>query len=134
MLRNMLAGLLLGSYMRFENHLPGILYLTRNLFCHRMDRSIKYGDLLKEYWTKLVLWVLLAAFLFGFLFGCSLYFWSAPSSPNSVSASDGTYSDKIAVSWSSSSGATSYKVYRATSAYGTYLVPRHGVWDIVDGY
>ena len=39
----------------------------------------------------------------------------ALSPPTSVSASDGTYTDKVAVSWSSSIGATSYKVYRCSS-------------------
>jgi rhodanese-related sulfurtransferase len=33
-------------------------------------------------------------------------------------ASDGTYSDKVYVSWNASSGATSYNVYRATSTSG----------------
>ncbi|MBN1190350.1 MAG: hypothetical protein JXA46_11400 [Dehalococcoidales bacterium] len=42
--------------------------------------------------------------------------WRATvSAPSGVSASDGTYSDKIRISWTASSGATSYKVYRHTS-------------------
>ncbi|MFC1595989.1 hypothetical protein ACFL4D_01740 [Candidatus Margulisiibacteriota bacterium] len=40
--------------------------------------------------------------------------------PANVSASDGTYSDKVRVSWSSVTGATNYYVYRASSATGTY--------------
>ena len=43
----------------------------------------------------------------------------APIPPTGVSASDGTYSDRVLVSWNSSSGATSYKVYRATSSGGS---------------
>ena len=39
--------------------------------------------------------------------------------PTGVSASDGTYTDKVRVTWNSVSGATSYKVYRATSSGGT---------------
>jgi cellulose 1,4-beta-cellobiosidase len=38
-----------------------------------------------------------------------------PPPPTNVSASDGTYMDKVEVAWSASSGATSYTVYRATS-------------------
>jgi fibronectin type 3 domain-containing protein len=45
--------------------------------------------------------------------------WRKLSAPTNVQASDGTYTDKVRVSWSASSGATSYKVYRATSASGT---------------
>lgn len=37
------------------------------------------------------------------------------SAPGGVSASDGTYSNKISVSWNSASGATSYEVYRNAS-------------------
>ena len=39
----------------------------------------------------------------------------APSAPSGVSASDGTSTALVRVTWSASSGATSYKVYRATS-------------------
>jgi hypothetical protein len=45
--------------------------------------------------------------------------WRKLSPPTNVKASDGTYTTKVLVSWSASSGATSYKVYRATSASGT---------------
>jgi len=38
-----------------------------------------------------------------------------PSPPTGVSGSDGSYTDKVQVSWTSSSGATSYQVYRNTS-------------------
>jgi len=40
---------------------------------------------------------------------------TAPSAPTRVAASDGTYSDKIRVTWRASAGATSYEVYRHTS-------------------
>jgi fibronectin type 3 domain-containing protein len=42
-----------------------------------------------------------------------------PSPPVNVEASDGTYPDKVRVTWSSSSGATYYEVYRATSSSGS---------------
>ena len=44
---------------------------------------------------------------------------TAPPAPTGVSASDGTYTDKVRVTWNSDSGATSYTVYRATSSGGT---------------
>ena len=40
---------------------------------------------------------------------------AAPAAPTGVSASDGTYSDKVAVTWNASSGATAYEVWRHTS-------------------
>ena len=51
--------------------------------------------------------------------GLTLYAkWTVivPDAPASVSATDGTYSDKVTVSWSAVSGATSYCVYRYTSS------------------
>jgi hypothetical protein len=44
---------------------------------------------------------------------------AAPSPPTNVQASDGTYVDKVQVTWTASSGATSYGVYRAASRRGT---------------
>ena len=38
-----------------------------------------------------------------------------PSAPTGVSATDGTYSDHIRVTWNSASGATAYEVWRNTS-------------------
>jgi hypothetical protein len=38
-----------------------------------------------------------------------------PSPPADISASDGTYTDKVQVSWTASAGATSYQVFRYTS-------------------
>jgi len=45
---------------------------------------------------------------------------SVPKAPTGVSASDGIYTDRIGVSWNASTGATSYKVYRAGSSEGIY--------------
>jgi len=43
-----------------------------------------------------------------------------PSVPTSISASDGTYPDKVRVTWNLVSGANRYEVYRATSQYESY--------------
>ena len=45
--------------------------------------------------------------------------WRKLLPPNNVTASDGTYADKIVVSWDSSVGTTSYEIYRADAANGT---------------
>ncbi|MBM4340890.1 MAG: hypothetical protein FJ110_15270 [Deltaproteobacteria bacterium] len=42
-----------------------------------------------------------------------------PSAPTNVQASDGTYIDKVEVTWTASPGATSYTVYRAANRWGT---------------
>jgi fibronectin type 3 domain-containing protein len=44
--------------------------------------------------------------------------WRNLTAPTNVQASDGTYTNKVQVSWVASSGATTYQVYRATSAAG----------------
>jgi hypothetical protein len=44
---------------------------------------------------------------------------TAPPAPTNVQATDGTYTDKVRITWSASSGAISYEVYRATSSGGT---------------
>ena len=46
----------------------------------------------------------------------------APSAPTGVSASDGTYTDHIHVSWNASDGAASYAVYRSGSVSGEKTV------------
>ncbi len=40
---------------------------------------------------------------------------TAPAAPQNVNASDGTYSDRVRVTWNASTNATSYKIYRNTS-------------------
>lgn len=45
--------------------------------------------------------------------------WRALTAPANLQASDGTYTTKVQLTWTASSGATFYKVYRATSAGGT---------------
>ena len=39
-----------------------------------------------------------------------------PAAPTSVTATDGTYSDKVSISWTGSSAATSYSLYRSTTS------------------
>lgn len=43
---------------------------------------------------------------------------SVPSAPTNVLASDGTYNDRVRISWSASSGATSYEINRDTDTSG----------------
>ena len=38
-----------------------------------------------------------------------------PPAPTGLTASNGTYTDRVALSWNASSGATSYKLYRSTT-------------------
>lgn len=45
---------------------------------------------------------------------------SAPGAPQNVQASDGTYSDRVRITWSPVTGAARYEVHRATSLDGTY--------------
>ena len=44
---------------------------------------------------------------------------SAPSVPTNLQASDGTYTNEVLVTWNSSSTATRYEVYRATTSTGS---------------
>jgi uncharacterized repeat protein (TIGR01451 family) len=44
--------------------------------------------------------------------------WRKLSPPSGVNATDGTYTDKIRITWNSVSGASYYHVYRATSSGG----------------
>jgi basic membrane lipoprotein Med (substrate-binding protein (PBP1-ABC) superfamily)/fibronectin type 3 domain-containing protein len=49
--------------------------------------------------------------------------WRKPLAPTGLTASDGTYIDKVVLAWSGVGGATSYQVYRATSATGVKAGP-----------
>jgi len=53
-----------------------------------------------------------------------------PAPPINVSASDGTYTDRIRISWSASSGATKYQIYRSTSASSGYTLIRDNETNI----
>jgi len=45
---------------------------------------------------------------------------SAPGAPQNVQASDGTYSDRVRITWDPVPGASRYEVHRATARDGTY--------------
>ena len=45
---------------------------------------------------------------------------SAPGAPQNVEASDGTYSDRVRITWDPVPGAARYEVHRATSRDGSY--------------
>ena len=45
--------------------------------------------------------------------------WRKLSPPTEVQATDGTYTDKVRITWNSVSGASYYRVYRATSSGGS---------------
>ena len=45
---------------------------------------------------------------------------TAPRSPLSISASDGTYTGKVAITWNSAFGATGYQIYRLETADSSY--------------
>ncbi|MGH8103698.1 MAG: PQQ-binding-like beta-propeller repeat protein, partial [bacterium] len=46
--------------------------------------------------------------------------WRKPPTPTGASASDGTFTDKVQVTWTAVTGATLYTIYRATSSGGVY--------------
>jgi fibronectin type 3 domain-containing protein len=52
---------------------------------------------------------------------------SSPSSPTGLQASDGTYTNKVRVTWNSSSGAISYDAYRC--GYGAQCVGNMGFYS-----
>lgn len=53
-------------------------------------------------------------------YGSQLYFLTLPAAPTNVSATDGTYTNKVTITWTRSTGATKYIVYRdAVNASGT---------------
>ena len=52
---------------------------------------------------------------------------TTPPSPTGVSATDGTYSDKVSISWTGSSGATSYNLYRSTTSTRPSTATKTGV-------
>lgn len=75
-------------------------------------------------WKKIIL-VFFVLSVLSILVGCggtttpTVYPEDNLSAPTGVSASDGTYTDKVKITWNSVSGASYYKVYRATSSGGS---------------
>ncbi len=51
-------------------------------------------------------------------YGSELTLLTLPSAPTGITASDGTYTDRVLVSWTKSTGATEYQVYRDTVGLG----------------
>lgn len=45
-------------------------------------------------------------------YGSEVNFLTKPAAPTDVSATDGTYTDKVTITWTKSTGATNYRVYR----------------------
>ena len=58
--------------------------------------------------------------------------WRALSAPGGISATDGTYTDKVRVTWSTVTGATHYRVYRAASEGGAKTAL--GSWQAATSY
>ena len=54
----------------------------------------------------------------GWGYGTELTFLTKPAAPTGVSATDGTYTGKVVVTWTKSTGATGYQVYRDGAALG----------------
>lgn len=44
------------------------------------------------------------------------YLIAAPAAPTGLTASDGTYTDKVRITWTAANGATGYQIYRNTSS------------------
>jgi len=68
---------------------------------------------------KLAAIVLVVISLFYLATEAEAQFAGRPSAPTNVQASDGTFMDKVQITWTASPGATSYTVYRATKRWGT---------------
>jgi len=45
-------------------------------------------------------------------YGTTVQLLTTPAAPTNVSATDGTYTDKVTITWTKSTGATGYRVYR----------------------
>ena len=70
-----------------------------------------------------VRWAVAAALILSaaLFFGCKLpWLPNPPAVPSGVTASDGTFTDKVRIVWRSVDGAQSYQVYRAPSETGQY--------------
>jgi hypothetical protein len=52
-------------------------------------------------------------------YGDEVTFLTKPAAPTNVAASDGTYTDKVTITWTKSTGATGYKVYEGSNLLDT---------------
>ncbi len=67
-------------------------------------------------------------------YALSCWYELAPlTAPTGVAASDGSYPDKVRVSWNSVAGASHYRVYRATSSGGAKTELGDG-WQVATSY
>lgn len=57
----------------------------------------------------------------------TVYYTVAPAAPTNVAATDGTYTDKVTVTWTKSDGATGYKIYENGNLLDT--VGDVATWD-----
>ena len=57
-----------------------------------------------------------------------------PDPPTNLQASDGAYTDRIQITWATSIRAINYKVYRATSRYGSYTYVGQNILTVYDDY
>ncbi len=51
-------------------------------------------------------------------YGTETTFLTKPAAPTNVTATDGTYTDKVTISWTKSTGATNYRVWRDSTDLG----------------
>ncbi len=51
-------------------------------------------------------------------YGSEVNFLTKPAAPTTVAATDGTYTDKVTITWTQSTGATNYHVWRDTTDLG----------------
>lgn len=54
----------------------------------------------------------------GYAYGDEVNFLTKPAAPTSVSATDGDHTDKVTITWTKSTGANDYQVYRDGNALG----------------
>ena len=55
----------------------------------------------------------------GTSYGATVTVLTLPAAPTNVSATDGTYTDKVTITWTKSTGATGYKVYEGSNLLDT---------------
>ena len=91
-------------------------------YSHDFGKALSFDDTSGLAGTTYYYWVKACN-----IYGCSDYSsyntgyraGSPPGIPTNVIATNGTYTDRVRITWNAVSGATSYEVYRADSAGGT---------------
>ena len=54
----------------------------------------------------------------GYSYGAEVNFLTKPAAPTNVAATDGAHTDKVVITWTKSTGATDYRVYRDAADSG----------------